>query len=281
MSAHRCWGIFRERTHSPGRESDDAEILRLTAKELEGRGFTVSVKTPDALDDPAEPPPPAIFLMCERLEVLRTLSAWEATGIRLVNSPVAVLNTYRERMLALWAAAGIPFPASRVVRTDLPPSPEPGWGRWPIWVKRADVHNTQQGDVSRVDDRAALGDVLVGLARRGLQRAVLQEDVAGDLLKFYGIGTEAGPDGSAPWFRSFYHRDQVLHGHPLDPSALASLGRRAAAALGLEVFGGDALVGSDGRLTLIDLNAWPSFALYRDDAAAEIAAHLARRFTRA
>src|SRR5437773_8109552 len=24
-----CWGIFRETTHSPGRESDDTEILRL------------------------------------------------------------------------------------------------------------------------------------------------------------------------------------------------------------------------------------------------------------
>ena len=29
--ANSCWGIFRESTHSPGRESDDTEILRLTA----------------------------------------------------------------------------------------------------------------------------------------------------------------------------------------------------------------------------------------------------------
>jgi hypothetical protein len=280
MSAHRCWGIFRERTHSPGRESDDAEILRLTAKELEARGFTVSVKSPDELDDPAETPPPAIFLMCERVRVLRTLCDWEATGVRLVNPPVAVLNTYRERMLALWAAAGVPFPASRVVRTDGPPPPERESDRWPIWVKRADVHNTQQGDVSLIQDRAALHEALMEFARRGLQRAVLQQDVAGDLLKFYGIGTAPGPDGDAPWFRYFYHRDQVLHGHPFDPPGLARLTRKAAAVLGLEVFGGDAIVRPDGHLTLIDLNAWPSFALYRDEAAAEIAGYLARRFTR-
>jgi len=281
MSARRCWGIFRERAHSPGRESDDAEILRLTAKELEARGFAVSVKSPDELDDPAETPPPAIFLMCERVEVLRILRAWEATGVRLVNAPAAVLNTYRERMLASWAAAGVPFPASRVVRTDGPPPPERESDRWPIWVKRADVHSTQAGDVSCILDRAALHEALVGFARRGLPRAVVQQHVAGDLLKFYGIGTGPGPGGDAPWFRVFPHRDQELQGYPVDPRALARLTRQAAAALGLEVFGGDAIVGPDGHLTLIDLNAWPSFALYRDEAAAEIAGYLARRFTRA
>jgi hypothetical protein len=30
---------------------------------------------------------------------------------------------------------------------------------------------------------------------------------------------------------------------------------------------------------LIDVNAWPSFALYREEASAAIAEHLARRFT--
>jgi hypothetical protein len=29
---------------------------------------------------------------------------------------------------------------------------------------------------------------------------------------------------------------------------------------------------------LLDVNAWPSFALYRDEAAARIADHLVRRF---
>jgi hypothetical protein len=31
---------------------------------------------------------------------------------------------------------------------------------------------------------------------------------------------------------------------------------------------------------LLDLNAWPSFALYRDEAAAAIASYLALRFAR-
>ena len=46
VSAH-CWGIFRERTHSPGREDDDTEILRLTGKHLEARGYQVDLKDPE------------------------------------------------------------------------------------------------------------------------------------------------------------------------------------------------------------------------------------------
>ncbi len=54
--------------------------------------------------------------------------------------------------------------------------------------------------------------------------------------------------------------------------------RSAAAALGLEVYGGDAIISPSGAPVLLDVNAWPSFALYRDEAAARIATHLALRF---
>jgi len=64
-----------------------------------------------------------------------------------------------------------------------------------------------------------------------------------------------------------------------DPDALSATTARAAAALGLEVYGGDAIVSEGGTLTVIDLNAWPSFALFRPVAAARIAALLAARFS--
>jgi len=61
-----CWGIFREEAHSPGRESDDAEILRLTAKGLEAKGFQVDLKTPDELGVVTDARPCGIFFMCEQ-----------------------------------------------------------------------------------------------------------------------------------------------------------------------------------------------------------------------
>ena len=65
-----CWGIFRERTNSPGRETDDAEILRLTAKHLEAAGFQVSMKSAEEVGSLTEPRPRCVFLMCEGTEVL-------------------------------------------------------------------------------------------------------------------------------------------------------------------------------------------------------------------
>ena len=274
MSSH-CWGIFRERAHSPGRENDDTEILRLTGKHLEARGYQVDLKDPEDVSGPIAGRPRAIFLMCEREEVLAQLAAWERDGIRIVNSPAAVLATYRERMIAQFDEAGVPFVKSRLVAT---PGRHPGAPALPVWVKRGDVHNTQEGDVVFAETEGAVEDALGRFHARGIARAILQPHVSGDLIKFYGVGPGGGPDGGPPWFRWFYHKDQTLAGHPLDPQQLARLARRAAGALGLEVYGGDAIATADGGLVLLDLNAWPSFALYREEAASAIAAYLALRF---
>jgi hypothetical protein len=270
-----CWGIFREEAHSPGRESDDTEILRLTAKGLEAKGFQVDLKTPDELSGGIDDKPRGIFLMCERPEALQALRALEAEGVREVNSPAAVFGTYRDRMIAQFAEAGVPFIASRLVAT----SGERVEAPRPVWVKRADVHNTQAGDVVYAGDAAAVAGALAGLAARGMSRAVIQPHVDGDLIKFYGIGP-GGANGEPPWFRWFYHKDQALRRFVFDERALARLVRRAAAALGLEVYGGDCIVTPAGELVLIDLNAWPSFALYREEAASAIAAYLSVRFGR-
>lgn len=274
MRPVRCWGIFREREHSPGRETDDALILRSTGKNLETKGFEVTLKESHELDDRGEAPA-AVFLMCEQLPALRRLQAWEAGGVTHVNRPLAVLNTYRDRMIAHFAEAGVPFVKSRLVATAAP-LPEVAGS---LWVKRGDVHNTQEGDVVFAATADDVRNAVAGLAARDISQAVLQPHVEGDAIKFYGVGTGVGRDGAPPWFRWFYHRDQTLAGCPLDARRLGRLVRQAAAALGLEIYGGDAIATPAGDLVLLDLNAWPSFALYREEAAAAIASYLESRFT--
>jgi hypothetical protein len=275
VSASYLWGIWREREHSPGRESDDTEILRLTGKHLEARGFQVVLKSPDEVIGTMDARPLGVFLMCEQSEILQHLHGVETTGVPHVNSPIAVLNTYRERMLAQFVEANVPFIESRVV----PTGGLHALASLPVWVKRPDVHNTQEGDVVFADTKDGVQEALDALARRGIQRAVIQPHVDGDLVKFYGIGVGGRGDGAPPWFRWFYHKDQRVAGHPFDPGALARVVRRAATALGLEVYGGDAIVTPTNRVELLDVNAWPSFALYRDEAAERIAEHLMLRFT--
>ena len=278
MSLRPCVGIFRERAHSPGREFDDAEILRLTAKHLEDRGFSVALRDPEEMRRVVDPPRACLFLMCERPLLLGRLRRWERAGVVQVNAPSAVLNTYRERMVRLWGRGGIAFPRTVLVSTAATERDLDGAG--PAWVKRADVHNTQDGDVVFAPGRAQALEALGGLAARGIPRAVLQDPIAGDLIKFYGVGDPRRRVGAPPWFRWFYHRDQRVAGYPFAEERLAGLAQRAAAALGLEIYGGDAIVGKDGGPVLIDLNAWPSFALYRNEASERIAAYLAGRFGR-
>jgi hypothetical protein len=71
-----------------------------------------------------------------------------------------------------------------------------------------------------------------------------------------------------------------MMGYSFDEARLSQAGLDAAAALGLEVFGGDAVITADGEPMIIDLNAWPSYALYRDRAAEAIADCLTERFQR-
>lgn len=269
-----CWGIFREQTHSPGRESDDAEILRLTAKHLEAAGFQASLKTPDELMSLTEPPPQSVFLMCEDVAVLRRLEQWERSGTRHVNAPRAVLNTYREQMVRRFQEDNVPFISSVVVSTaEAMPSAAP-----PLWVKRADVHNTRDGDVVFAVTTDEVAAALVGLHARGIRRAIIQPHLDGDLIKFYGIGPTGGSESEPRWFRWFYHKGQSVAGHAFDVQRLSRLIRHAASSLGLEIYGGDVIARAGGELVLLDLNAWPSFALYRDEAAPVIAEYLAGCF---
>jgi hypothetical protein len=273
----RCWGIYRELAHSPGRETDDALILRATAAVLESRGFELELKSPDELPDSPDGSgvPSSLFVMCERIPTVEKLSRWEARGARIVNRPEAIRNTDRERTLERFARSSVAFPESVLAPTA--GSVPAGAPRPPVWVKRGDVHATEAGDVSFAGNDREVSAALSRLAGRGISRAVLQEHVPGDLIKFYGVAGEIGEELS--WFQWFYHRDQKLSNHAFSEAGLRALVSRAAAALGLEVFGGDAIAGP-GRLVLIDLNAWPSFALFRAEAAEKIGAFLAARFGR-
>ncbi len=281
----RSWGIYRELAHSPGRETDDARILEATSRRLEGKGFHVALKTAEEAAASAEEPPPFLFVMCERLEILELLERWQRRGVCQVNSASAIRNTYRDRMLPLFEKNRVPFPASVLVPTALPIPREESFREAPTgcWVKRGDVHATQEGDVVFAPDPTAVARILSTMAARGIETAVLQEQIPGDLIKFYGVGEVDPPaqvENGRGWFQWFYHRDQRLEGHPFDPKELAVAVSLAAASLGLEVFGGDAIATRDGRLFIIDLNAWPSFALYRDVASEQIASYLAARFRR-
>ena len=269
----RCWGIYRERSHSPGRVDDDAAIMNAVAAALVEHDYVVELSPPDQANAVFAEPGAGIFAMCEQEAILCRLTGARQTGVPVVNTPESVRNTYRRRTVALFKRFHVPAPASHVMPTDgriRAPSPQ-------VWVKRSDFHATQVADVLFAGCETEWRAVLARFAERGMAEVVVQAHVPGDLVKFYGV---AGA-GTPPWFHWFYHKDQKPSGHEFAREVLQAAALRAASALGVEVFGGDAIVGADGRAQIIDLNAWPSFALCRAEAAAAIARHLADSFSRA
>ncbi|HXQ49988.1 MAG TPA: hypothetical protein VN802_02740 [Stellaceae bacterium] len=272
MSAmETCWGIYRESAHSPGRIDDDAAIMERVGAALKARGFAVALVAANAADEALARPGANIFAMCERGAILDRLSAACQTGAIVVNAPDAIRNTYRYRMIELFARHRVSAPPSQVVATDAREPPP----RASVWVKRYDFHATQPDDVMYAASDQGWREVLRRFAARGIPFVVVQEHVYGDLIKFYGVG-----ERPSAWFEWFYHRDKGMIGHAFDAARLREVARGAAAALGVEIFGGDAIIRPDGEPVIIDLNAWPSYALYRDQAAQAIADHLANRFRR-
>jgi hypothetical protein len=267
-----CCGIYRELDHSPGRVDDDRAIMDSVGETLASRGFSVELVAADAAFDTHCA---NIFAMCERGAVLDRLSAAQSAGSIVVNSPDAIRNTYRHRMVELFAQHQISAPISQIVASSAN-KPRPAAA---VWIKRYDFHATQPSDVIYVASDAGWREALDRFARRGIPFIVAQEHVAGDLVKFYGVRNAAAAIG-ANWFEWFYHRDKGMLGHPFEVSCLRHVALSAAAALGLEIFGGDAVIQADGKPTIVDINAWPSYARYRDHAAKAIADLLAERFER-
>jgi hypothetical protein len=261
-------GIYREAEYSPGPHlGNDALILRLVGEALERLGVTVRMMSL-AEARPLRHEAAVVFSMTQGPAGLDELDEWKREGVVIVNDPAASRRTYRDQLCPLLGSDGVAFPRSVFV-----PTLEAGdlgdcrdiFDRGAAWLKRADVHATCPADVVRLDAWEQLEPALESFHRRGLPRAVLQEHREGDEVKFYGV-----VGGRLFW--PYYPREH--RGYPFDERALRRLAERAARELEIAVYGGDAIVGPDGALSIIDLNDWPSFAPCRGAAAHAIARHV-------
>ena len=269
MSDPSCWGIFRERTHSPGRESDDSRDPAADRPRSSRRaGSRSTLKSPDEIGAPGDARPRGgVHDVRGARRSSRQLAAWRCAGSRTSTARAPCSNTYRERMIAQFAEAGVPFIQSRA-RVDrrragrarpLPAVGEarrraqhagrrrhlrrerrrlrrPRSARWPRAASRA----RSSSPTSRATSSSSTASAP---ARRRRRAAVVP------------VVLPQGSERRRPSARS--------RGSSAAPGAA---GRRRRS--GLEVYGGDAIVTAAGELVLLDLNAWPSFALYRDEAAA-------------
>lgn len=252
--------IAREAVYSPGKVEADRAILDTVAELLAPHGAVNVISADAALPAPAANT--LVLAMCQGPAALTALRAWQRAGVRVVNTPDAIENCHRTRMLPALRRDGVPHPESVLVATDAP-GVLPAWAADGAWLKRGDVHATCADDVALVREPNGLAKALEAFRRRGITTAALQRHVDGEVIKFYAVrGT---------FFAAFRNGGTLLSVEDGERRAFVALAERAAAALQLEVFGGDLVRDANGRLWLIDLNDWPSYAPCRAAAAEAIA----------
>ena len=269
--------IYRNPSYSPLQHGvNDTAILDATVARLEARGWR-AIKTSEREVERGCLPAAELYLnMCQGSLAAEQLMPLECDGVVVVNRPSSALSCHRYRLVKRLGDSGVPFPHTLIHATSapLPPAGElkalsPDHQK--VWVKRGDVHAERPEDVVATP-LERVGEALRAFTLRGIRWVALQEHVPGPVVKFYGVtdghffnwyGSEAGFAGPRP---------------AVDEHRLKALAFQAAAILGLEVFGGDVAFPEPDRPVLIDINDWPSFAPFREDAAQAIAAYITHRF---
>jgi len=265
----RYLGIGRDEKFSPNRVDDDAAVFHAVAAELE-RNFNKVIRVteqelvqqgiPDGID--------GIFQMARSREALDVL---ENATVPVTNTVNGVRNCVRARQTELMKGSGL-IPESVVCSTSREPD---GWKTYPCWIKRADSHAVDKDDVQYISDADSLVAVMRCFSEHGIRECVIQAHVRGWIVKFYGVKGYGLTDCYAATARDGKFGLERFNDRPqsgsVDMEVLTAVVERASDILGVDVYGGDAVISHDGYITLIDFNDWPSFRTCTDGAAHKIA----------
>ena len=256
----------RSPLHSPYMQANDAAILAAVERELVQQGHTVERLGEE--DDYSGYD--VICNMSRTPAVLKKLKKAEAEGCTVLNSSAAVENCSRSAMTATLQGHNIPQPAHKHITSPAHLDGAP----YPAWIKKSEGWSCRIEDVSYAADSKEAATAFNAIKAGSGCDAILFEHIAGDLIKFYGVRdtyfTHTYPVPEKTKFGLEKINGEPAH-HPFDLQELKSTAFSAAQALGLHIFGGDAIITPKGEIFIIDINDFPSFTAVRDEAAAHIA----------
>jgi len=262
-------GIYREAEFSPGKVSADRAIMDAVLTHLHTAGAATEGVAAEAFAARSGSAKSDLILaMCQGSAALAALAAAGEAGAIVVNSALAIRNCYRDLLGPGLINARVPTPDGAVMPTTQPfdlRSLRTLDLAGAMYVKRGDLHALGPEDVQRVEGAGELEATLSAFGRRGIRVAYVQQEVVGSVIKFYGVG-------NADYFTMVPETGESLPSDRLQREVAQAAGA-AARALGLEVWGGDAIIGSD-TFSIVDLNDWPSFERVREEAAPAIARRL-------
>ena len=256
--------IARDAEHSPQMQTNDAAILASVERELAAAEHEVMRISPAELSRNKYD---IVVHMSRTPATLQLLEEAEARGCTVLNSPAAVRNCSRTPMVHILQENNIPQPPF-TTGTGL------CLAQYPCWVKKGEGWSTTEGDVTYAPDKESAAAAVERIERKHGCDSIVCKHIAGDIVKFYGVSnsffTHSYPQPGKTKFNL-----EAINGapqrHPFDKEALAHIAAKAARALGLTIFGGDAIITAQGEIFIIDINDFPSFSAVREQAAAQIA----------
>ena len=258
--------IGRADRFSPNSVEKDAAILESVCNELTGKGCDVVLIDEENLDGNIDG---QIFLSMGRLpSTLNLLNEKNEVGCIVINDACSVGLCCNRRKLN-----------EMLKQAEIPLAPEKG--DYGYWLKRADGVAENGGDVQYAADEAEAVEKEKQMREAGVGDVLVCAHVPGDLIKFYGVRDMdffryyyPGDDGK--WKFSDEARNGKPQHFPFPENDLHAISDKAAAAAGLDVYGGDCIVREDGTFCIIDLNDWPSFSRCREEAAKAIAGKICK-----
>lgn len=222
--------VQRDESFSPNAVEKDLAILQAVGEKLRERGASVSYVKEELLQDKR-------WKLGDRVGVIFSMARSEKSLAVLQQAQaegVMVVNDPRSIEICNSRRA-----IDGLMRSNRIPA-APYYERGKGWIKADRGH----------DVRFAANEEEMLAFKQQVEDPLLTAHVEGTLVKFYGVAD----------------RFFSPQGYP----QVAEAASRLARLVGIQVYGGDAVLLSDGTFAIIDFNDWPSFSSCREEAAAAI-----------
>ena len=262
-------GISRSEHFSPNSVERDRSIFCAVKECLLKAGHEVETIGEEAFV--AESGYDAIFSMGRSETLLQQLQQLETSGTPIINSPSSLLKDNRAHQADLFKEGGVPIPKTEI---DCGIGPKMDF---PFWLKRSTCAQSAT-DVCFVPDEETYHKSIAEMQSNHACDTILQvKHEEGDLVKFYGVAGTTFFSYIFPLEKGNFSKFGLeTHNSPFkrydfSESQLQKAANKAATLTNIDIYGGDAIVRSDGTFVIIDFNDWPSFSTCREEAAKHIA----------
>ena len=256
--------IARDPSDSPNMASNDAAILERISTMLQERGVEVL-----PIDSNAEISQRVdiVCSMSRTTNTLQQLKTAERRGVKVLNPTAAVERCSRMDFMRALSDNSIPQPCYRIIGSYA----ELFDDCFPCWIKKAQGWSKHKEDVCFAQNKEEAIAAMRQMKLYGVEQFIQMQHCKGDVVKFYAVGDKlfhyCYPTGG-----KFGHEEVngVPQKYSFDADKFREIARSAAKAIGLIIYGGDAIISPAGDISIIDINDFPSFTAIREEAALAI-----------